>query len=89
MGDGAASFCRASRVEMARSVIIHSLDIRPAFIYPDEANAPLCIDPDAVAPQQVTLQFLKSVSWQAARKHAFDVANDWNPLQRNFAPPSC
>ena len=44
-------------------MIINDLNLIGIVGFPDEANAPLIVDPDAVLSSSITFQFLKSIGW--------------------------
>jgi len=63
-------------------VVIHNLDVMSIAVTPDEADAPLIIDPNAVRPRAAAFQGFKLVSGRHAK-----VPQPLCPMQVQKLPP--
>jgi hypothetical protein len=50
-------------------VIVDDFDVLGAFILPDEADAPLVIDPDAVLSRSVSEELFQVIPWITPAVH--------------------
>jgi len=47
------------------SVVVHDLDLESVAVFPDEAEAPLIINPNAVLPFAIAAQCFQPISWRS------------------------
>jgi hypothetical protein len=49
-------------MKTSSSVVVNDLDVKGVSVFPDETDAPLIIDPDAVLPRTVAAEPLEAVA---------------------------